>query len=495
MPDYAVYGIHFYGTARYGLPPRFEFSLDYFEALPSGYDRIKVEWGHPSGEWDVMRLMRGNYGFPMDQTEGRLILEASNVDGAGAVMVAGLLADPGTAEDTLVTPLRFHYYTMFLRQTVSGDWVRAGTAVCLLPKNYEYTERLYELTPGVFRDDDIYISTFTGQGMLQSYMGLFGYMLDQLRSELESLLWTADPERVSLGLLPYLAQQLGFPYEAELGGTLARRQLLSAVYLYKMKGTQLGIEGAVRVLTGWNPTITVDVPGHLMVDLAGERVNRVTNPSAEVNTTGWTAGANTTLTRVTTQHAYGVAAFQLAATAGGDVSMMTATGTGGMKVTEGQSYMASIYNTKPSGTVRDVRTDILWYDVAGAQIGSAVLGTAIPQVLGAWTARPSLRATAPAGATTAAMRVTALAAGAGENQFFDGALFEAASVLAPYFDGSTPLEGTSIADYLWESGGTPNAARSHYYHRRAIINSRLVTRLPDFLPAGMTFTPRYAQPL
>jgi phage tail-like protein len=491
LPDYAVYGVHFYGTARYGLPPRFQFSLDYFVANPVGYDRIKVEWGHPSGAWDLLRLVRGNYGFPMDQTEGRLLVEASNIDGSGNVVVAGKPADPQTFEDTLITPLRFHYYSIFLRQTPSGDWIRAGNVVALMPQDFGYTDRLLELTPGVFRDDDIYISSFTGEGMLQTYLGLFGYMLDQLRSELESLLWTADPERMSLGLLPYLAQQFGFPYEAELGGVLARRQLLNAIYLYKMKGTQLGIQAAVNVLTGWTPTIVVDVPGHLNISLGANRVNRVTNPSAEVNTTGWAAGANTTLARVTTQFLYGAASFQLTATAAGDVSMSTAAGTGGMKVTAGQSYVASIYNM--GTTARNVRTDIAWYNAAGAQIGSTVLGTEIVPGATAWSARPSLIATAPTGATTAAMVVTARGLAAGETKFFDGALFEAASALLPYFDGSTPLAGTSVADYLWE--GTVNAARSHYYHRRAIVNSRLVTRLPDFLPAGFTFTTLYAQPL
>jgi phage tail-like protein len=763
MPDYAIYGIHFYGTALYGLPPRFEFSLDYFEAIPQQYDRIKVEWGHPSGAWDTMRLVRGNYGFPVDQIDGRLLLEVANpqiladvaattnlglsgldaIDGvtpiAGTRVLAtaqttgsqnglyvaasgawaraadwdtdaeiltdaligveggtanagvwrfttpephtvgttvltfvktALLIDPGSYEDVMVSPLRFHYYTIFLRQTASGNWLRGGNALCLLPKNYEYTERLYELLPGVFRDDDIYISTFTGQGMIQSYMSVVGYRLDILRSELDSLLWTATPERMSLGLLQYLAAQLGFPYEAELGGTLTRRQLLNAVYIYKMKGTRLGIEAAAKVLSGWTPTATTEsenmlgidqatfegttltgwydatdpinstrarstaqfaegvasmavtksagtgamsartangqTPGSLavqpatmfpvhpnrqytarasfraattartmsvsiywhtatgayisgspgasvtdtttgqtvnsvtatapataygasivvawdavpaaevhyvdavrfgpgassawiapsgiiniLVSLAAERRNRVTNPSAETNTTGWTQGANTTVTRVTTQKLFGAAAFQLAATAGGDVSMMTATGTGGMAVTAGKTYIASMYGYKPSGTVRQLRTDIYWYDAAGAQIGSPVLGVEIPLVIGAWTARPSVAATAPTGATTAAMKVTAIAAGAGENNFFDGAMFEE-SGMGPYFDGSTPMAGTSISDYLWE--GTPHLSRSHYYHRRAVVNSRLVTRMPDFIPAGTTVSFLYAQP-
>lgn len=481
MPDYAVYGIHFYGTALYGLPPRFEFSLDYFVADPVGYDRIKVGWGHPSGDWDQLRLVRGNYGFPMDQTEGRLLLEVTDP-----------LADPQTYEDDFIAPLRFHYYSIFLRQTVGGNWVRAGNAVALMPKDFGYTDRLYELVPGVFRDDDIYISSSTDEGMLQTYIGLFGYSIDKLRSDLESLRWTADPERMALGLLPYLAEQLGFPYEAELGGDLARRQMLKAVYIYKYKGTRLGVEAAANVLTGWIAEADPDAPGHVNVTLRADRVNEIPNPSAEANTTGWTAGANTTLSRVTTQHLYGAAAFQLAATATGDISMSTAAGAGGMPVTEGGLYTAAAYNTKPTGTARNLRADIIWYDQAGVAIGSPVLGTEITQTVGSWANRPAVSATAPSGAKTAAAVVTAVAAGAGENQFFDGVMFGPGG-LADYFDGSTSMAGTSIADYLWE--GSVNNSRSHYYHRRAVKNSRLVTRLPDFLPSGTTFTPLYAEAL
>lgn len=481
MPDYAVYGIHFYGTALYGLPPRFEFSLDYFVADPVGYDRIKVGWGHPSGAWDRLRLVRGNYGFPMDQTEGRLLLEVTDP-----------AADPQTYEDHLIAPLRFHYYSMFLRQTTGGNWVRAGNAVTLMPKDFGYTDRLYELVPGVLRDDDIYVSSSTDQGMLQTYIGLFGYSVDKLRSDLESLRWTTDPERMSLGLLPYLAEQLGFPYEAELGGDLARRQMLKAVYAYKYKGTKLGVEAAANVLTGWVAEAYADTPIHVSLTLRANRVNEILNPGAEVNTASWTAGTNTTLSRVTTQHLYGTAAFQLAATAGGDISMSTAAGTSGMPVIEGGLYTASAYNTKPSGTARNLRADIIWYDQAGAVIGSPVLGTEVAQVVGSWANRPAVSAVAPSGAKTAAVKVTVVAAGAGEQQFFDGAMFGPGG-LADYFDGSTVMSGTPIADYLWE--GSVNNSRSHYYHRRAVKNSRLVTRLPDFLPSGMTFTPLYAQPL
>ncbi|HET7110121.1 MAG TPA: hypothetical protein VFI41_04575 [Gemmatimonadales bacterium] len=479
MADYAVYGVHFYGTAQYGLPPSFEFSLDYFDAKPSKYDRIKIEWGHPSGAWDRMRLVRGNYGFPTEYDDGRVLLEITDP-----------ATDPGSYEDINVSELHFHYYTMWLRVTADGRWVRAGNALALMPKNYGYTERLYDLTPGIFRDEDIFISASSGVGMLQTFLGIFGYQLDQMRSEIESLRWTADPERLSGGLLPYLADMLGFPYEAELGMELVRKQLLNAVYLYKMKGSRLGLEGAVKVLTGFTPVIVSATPGHVDISLLGDRVNLIENPSAETDASWWT-GTNAAIARDTTQHQYGAASFRLTAAAGGDMYMTSPTGLAGMPVTPGLLYSGTAGVFKASGTARSVRTDILWYDAAGTQLAGAAgtsQGTAVPQTLGAW-AQPVVTAAAPAGAATAALRPTVVAAGAGENQYIDGVLFEQGAG-GGYFDAST---GSPISDYLWE--GTAHLSPSHFYYRRAVKNSRLITRLPEFLPAGTTFTLLYAEPL
>jgi hypothetical protein len=116
----------------------------------------------------------------------------------------------------------------------------------------------------------------------------------------------------------------------------------------------------------------------------------------------------------------------------------------------------------------------------------------VTQVIGSWS-QVSVTAVAPAGAAWAALVLTVLSADAAAVQYYDGVLFEASPVVQPYFDGSTPMDGTSVADYLWES--TVNLSRSHYYHRRAVRNSRLVTRITDFLPMGITYTLHYAQPL
>lgn len=156
-----------------------------------------------------------------------------------------------------------------------------------------------------------------------------------------------------------------------------------------------------------------------------------------------------------------------------------------MPVTPGRLYTASL-SFRAVTAARDTQLFINWFDAAGAYI-STVTGTVVPDSTTAWV-RPSVQDVAPANAAYGQVVPKVLAAGAGEVHWVEGLLFEAGD-LGPFFDGTT----APIADHLWE--GAAHLSRSHRYYRRAVKNSRLVTRLPEFLPAGTTVTFLYAEPL
>lgn len=470
--DYAVYGVHFYNTALYGIPPVFEFVLPKFEARPVGFDTVAVEWANASGNWDQLRLVRGTYGFPADERDGKILVDSPNT---GA---------PGSHQDQAVSPLRFYYYSIFLRVTTTGQWRRAGNAVALVPGDHGYADRLEELVPQVFRDE-------YPDGPLRRLLECFGYELEILRSEVESLRWVIEPERVAGGLLKAMARQWGLPYESELGMAFVRRQVLSAVYLWKMKGTRLGVEGAVSVLTGWAPTVELVSPGNLRIEMAADRVNLAVNPSFEVDATWWQVDANAAApARVDPgvgKRRFGTYVGAMTASAAGDVSWRTPGGTAGMPVVAGRLYTGSI-DMRGATTARDVQLLLNWFNAAGAYLSTAQGEIANDA---AW-ARPSVSAVSPTGAARCQIVLKVRGTLAGEVHWVDGALFEAGA-LAGYFDADPAVPTNSpIADYMPE--GTPHLSRTHYYHRRAIKNSRLLVRLPDFLPAGMAFDTFYAQP-
>jgi len=69
-------------------------------------------------------------------------------------------------------------------------------------------------------------------------------------------------------------------------------------------------------------------------------------------------------------------------------------------------------------------------------------------------------------------------------------LFEKSAFVNSYFDGSNGL--AQLSDLFWE--GTANASRSHYYRNRFVVQSRLISKLPDWINYGSTFELFFAQP-
>lgn len=336
-----------------------------------------------------------------------------------------------------LTEGEFYYYTVWVRATIDGTWRRAADTTGLIVKQYDYGDRLYELIPGVYRDKD-YDTTeraLYGEGPLKRFLGIFGFQLDHIRTELESLKWVNNPDKVSGGLLPLMAKQWGFGYEQELGMRLARMQIRNASHIYRYKGTRLGIEAVVSTLTGWAPTVSVGT--NLMLDQ---------NDSSFVQGLGrWTAALNCTLTTkdLNAAPAFGTAIPPPTGASTGNVGsgttalQMTATGAGDMRahvglvpgdsipVVAGLQYTFSGYSYART-TARNTQVWIRWYDVAGVQIGATVTSGSVLNSLVAWT-RVTLTATAPANAMWAGVSAAVLVPAAGEIHHWDAFQFEQAA--------------------------------------------------------------------
>jgi len=76
------------------------------------------------------------------------------------------------------------------------------------------------------------------------------------------------------------------------------------------------------------------------------------------------------------------------------------------------------------------------------------------------------------------------------NLWVDSVLFEQASVMSDYFDGSGGF--SSPSDLFWE--GTVAASRSHYYRNYTSSYGRLKLDLPNYVMNGTTFRLLIAQP-
>lgn len=134
------------------------------------------------------------------------------------------------------------------------------------------------------------------------------------------------------------------------------------------------------------PTVTVTqqltLPGYRNLIRVSAPINLLTlnQSSLETDTTGWVAVANCTISRSTAWSADGAASLQLSSTAGGNMSAATSV----RPRVEPGSRVVVTATGRSAVSVRSVRIDIRWYDVAGSVI-STTTGTAANDATGADT--------------------------------------------------------------------------------------------------------------
>jgi hypothetical protein len=174
-------------------------------------------------------------------------------------------------------------------------------------------------------------------------------------------------------------------------------------------------------------------------------VNAATNPSAEVNTTGYTTQAGTggvvALSNPTTTAYSGVKVARLDWTT-------SATGSGGLIYTQagltgGATYTFSVQARADSQ--QSVRLLIQWKDAANANVGSQLLGDARQVFNGTWTELDAVALLAPVNATQVVLSVLNDPGGDAYRNWTSGSYLELdawmitiGSTVYPFADGSSP---------------------------------------------------------
>lgn len=203
----------------------------------------------------------------------------------------------------------------------------------------------------------------------------------------------------------------------------------------------------VRVVNGTRTPVRGAYP---VTVTAPTRRNRVTNPSGEVDTSGWLAGANTTVTRITAPAMpAGTAAIRLKATAAGAVNTAVPVS---LPLPDGAPVLslALMLSALPSGALT---ATVTWRDSANAVLGTTVATIAsasLAPYVGRWDRTPLLPipawAGAGGGAAVASGTVALSIAGMAINGTadVDAVLIEGSdSAGQSYFDGDSPYSAWS----------------------------------------------------
>lgn len=179
------------------------------------------------------------------------------------------------------------------------------------------------------------------------------------------------------------------------------------------------------------------------------RRNRITNPSFQSNTTGWTAVGTSTL-GPSAVAADGSISGLITFAAGGPATQGAGTTVTGLTV--GAVYTVSAY---------------VWVPAASLTAAPALHITGLGPVGSAVTAADQwVRVGGTFTATATSHTVTLLNTGtttAGQTTFFDRVLLEESTVLGNYFDGATAATGSGVGARVYAWTGSANASASVEY--------------------------------
>jgi hypothetical protein len=195
---------------------------------------------------------------------------------------------------------------------------------------------------------------------------------------------------------------------------------------------------------------TPSIPLLLGVQRVTERVNLVSNPSFEVNATGWqnsTGNASGFPQRSTAESLFGTASLVMKRTTSAGAVAARATNAESPAALVGDTFTVSAY-IRPLTNQRDCRVQIVARNAAFGSL-TTFNGPTIICPVNKWTRISHTATMSDADTAAIAVVVRAESCDAGDEFAIDGVLAEKTSSLRPYFDGSTYDDNTVTATTAW----------------------------------------------
>lgn len=261
-----------YRGAYYGQTPRLILSAEPMSAVALDYGQVAVAWTPPQGTFYKFRLVRNNDNFPESEQDGVILYEqASTTNLSGNVsrnsFTDGVdnFIDSSSDNDLPIAAGQFIYYAVWLF-TSANTWSLSGRAYCLMPENKGTQKTLFSLLPKVYTSlEQSPTGISNPYSDLYNFLQPFSFTYDQLLTYSELLAPSYGKKTTPPQLINLYANQLGLGPENGLPYKNRKKLIREASYLYKNKGTELGIKGYTESLTTWSPTLTISP--NLMLDV------------------------------------------------------------------------------------------------------------------------------------------------------------------------------------------------------------------------------------
>ena len=291
----ARYGIDYYGIGSYGSDNVATFSALPFTAKSFNYNQIKLTWTDPLGVWSNLILVRNQYGFPLSPYDGTILVNVFN--GSDPTNYTDIIPFSNQNEDR-----PFFYYSIFVLETTSYTWKRAGNVIgTLVLQYYGNSTNLYKYLPDIMKIKDTYdAKTLYDNADLKAFLNNFAFQLDAIQTYVDETNNRYNLGRLHGNLLQVQLKELGVTYEPEIGYQQSRTLGRNAIHLYKEKGSRLGLVDFVKSFSGYGiPNYGVGTVTYTATNAfyAGDVVT-ITGIVSSTNT-GATAGAGYNLTSAT----------------------------------------------------------------------------------------------------------------------------------------------------------------------------------------------------
>jgi hypothetical protein len=226
----------------------------------------------------------------------------------------------------------------------------------------------------------------------------------------------------------------------------------------------------------------------LKTTIAANRVNLISNPSFEWNSSGWTATGGAAIASATTK-LYGSKSLRFdlidsSTNAGVTYSGATIGTTPVISIISGEQYTFSGYINITSGVtapaVDNFYAIATWYDSSSSPL-STITGTAVPFSTGSDWKNVSVTGTAPSGAVRASLKFERTATSAATTTgYLDGVLVELSDKVNYYFDGDFDGQNyLTTRDSMWQ--GALQFSPSHLYTNRVVSSGKIDSLLTDVI--------------
>ena len=395
-----------YGTLRYNTSSQTygggrSVTRSSLLAQVTGYGQIKVSVGTPNRVASTYFLIR-SYNGAAEHPDAGIKVSTGTVSAAEFIVTDG----PGAA-----VPLTsgWVYYTLLVLDA-SGSWIKDAATSVLLPSDRGTIDYLIRAIPSVYTSaDGNPITPHDPESDLYRFLNGFTLTYDELAASIDSILPDYRGKSTIRRLHSGYATGVGMPDEYTIGVASSARLHREAGYVYRNKGTLLGIEAYVTALTGWQTTVAESPNRFLSLD----------DSSFETSTGNWgvTGGTiartlvnGTTVTQATSL-AYDTSLATFAKQAVGTITLSSASAVAtlpssgdpllSIPVYVGQAYRWQAPVRASSGTP-SVTLAIRWLNQRGVFI-SEVTSTFTSTT--AW-GTDFVTGTAPTGAKFAQLRMT-----------------------------------------------------------------------------------------